>query len=152
MKITIIAVGKWKQCPEYDLFTTYTKRCGWDITLCEVMEKKPLPEQHLKDRECDLITAQIPTGATVIALDERGKNLTSPQLAEKISTWQSGGVSSLAFVIGGAFGLSETLRQRADLVLSFGALTYPHMLVRPLIAEQLYRCESIIKGHPYHKI
>lgn len=152
MRVTIIAVGKWKKSPEYDLFTTYQKRCGWQITLCEVMEKKPLSGDQLKDKEADLITAQIPTGATVIAMDERGKNLTSPQLAQKIGTWQSNGVSSLAFIIGGADGLSQSLRQRADFLLSLGALTWPHMLVRPLLAEQLYRCEKILTGHPYHKI
>lgn len=152
MKITIIAVGRWKSSPEYDLFTTYQKRCGWQIRLCEVFEKKPLSGEYLKEREAELISAQIPVGAMVIALDERGKNMTSPALAKQIGVWQNDGVSSLVFIIGGAGGLWDSLRHRADFLLSFGALTWPHMMVRPMLAEQLYRCEKILSGHPYHKI
>ena len=152
MKITVIAVGKWKQSPEKDLFDTYTKRCGWHVSLIEVEEKRPLSGGELKEKEADLLLNAVPDGATLVALDERGKNITSPQFAKKISDWQVDGLSHIAFIIGGADGLAERVRQQSQFLLSFGALTWPHMLVRALLAEQIYRCEKIIQGHPYHKV
>ena len=152
MKITIIAVHKWKKSPEKELFDTYVKRCGWHVSLIEVEEKRPLSGDELKEREADLLLNAVPSGATVVALDERGKNITSPAFAQKIGDWQVDGVSHIAFIIGGADGLSERVRQQCQLLLSFGTLTWPHMLVRPLLAEQIYRAEKILQGHPYHKV
>ena len=95
--------------------------------------------------------SSIPYGAKVVVLDERGENLKSTELAKKISDWQINGVSDICFLIGGADGHIETTRKRADLLLSFGKLTLPHMLMRAVLSEQIYRLQTIISGHPYHR-
>ena len=87
----------------------------------------------------------------VIALDERGKNLTSADLARKLGQWRDEGRADVAFLIGGADGHGPGVKERADLVLSLGAMTWPHMLVRALLAEQLFRAQCILEGHPYHR-
>lgn len=104
-----------------------------------------------KQREGERLIAAVPTGARVVALDERGKSLDSPAFAALLKRWQDEGVGDLAFVIGGAEGLSGALLARADLTLSFGPMTWPHLLVRVLLAEQLYRAQCILDGHPYHR-
>jgi 23S rRNA (pseudouridine1915-N3)-methyltransferase len=101
--------------------------------------------------EAELLSRAIPTGAAVVALDERGQMLTSPDLAGRIAGWRDAGRADLAFVIGGADGLAPALRDRADLVLSFGRLVWPHMLVRVMLAEQIYRSATILSGSPYHR-
>jgi len=151
MKIHVIAVGRWKAGPEKALFETYAKRLNTPLSLIEVEEKKKLPPTKLKEREGELLLAALPQGATVVALDERGKSLKSKDFAKKIGDWRDSGVRDLAFLIGGADGHSESVRSRADLLFSFGTMTWPHMLVRPLIAEQVYRAMSILSGHPYHR-
>ncbi|HAE02350.1 MAG TPA: 23S rRNA (pseudouridine(1915)-N(3))-methyltransferase RlmH, partial [Rhodospirillaceae bacterium] len=83
--------------------------------------------------------------------DETGDDLTSRKLAAKFQTWQDSGTSDLVFLIGGADGLSDGLRQSASLLIRFGRVTWPHMLVRPMLAEQIYRCRQILDGHPYHR-
>ena len=151
MRLTLLAVGRAKAGPERSLFDHYAGRITSPFTLKEVEERKPLSGALLKSREADLLSAQIPNGAMIIALDERGKNLTSPEFATHIGRWRDDGISNLAFIIGGADGLDETLRRRADLILSLGKLTWPHMLVRGLLAEQIYRAQCILAGHPYHR-
>jgi len=151
MRIHVIAVGRWKAGPEKALFDTYAKRLNSPLTLIEVEEKKKLPPAKLKEREGELLLAATPKGATVIALDERGKSLKSKDFARTIGDWRDSGVRDIAFLIGGADGHSEAVRSRSDLLFSFGAMTWPHMLVRPMIAEQVYRAFSILSGHPYHR-
>ncbi len=102
-------------------------------------------------QEASLLLGAVPEGATVVALDERGKAISSETLAKKIGAWQSQGQSNFAFLIGGADGLDDSVRDRADLLLPFGTVTWPHLLVRAMLAEQLYRAESILAGHPYHR-
>jgi 23S rRNA (pseudouridine1915-N3)-methyltransferase len=87
----------------------------------------------------------------LVALDERGQMLSSPELAQRIADWRDAGRQDLAFVIGGADGLAPALRDRADLALSFGRLVWPHMLVRVMLAEQIYRAATILSGSPYHR-
>ena len=89
--------------------------------------------------------------ARIVALDERGRTETSDAFARRLAHWRDDGVRTVGFVIGGADGLDETVRKKADFVLSFGALTWPHMLVRAMLAEQIYRAQSILAGHPYHR-
>ena len=89
--------------------------------------------------------------AKIVVLDERGETLSSRELADKIRVWQDGGVGTVAFLIGGANGHSDALRRRADLKLSFGRMTLPHMLMRVVLAEQIYRAKTILDGHPYHR-
>ena len=135
------------------MFDTYAGRLAQPFTLAlrEVEEKKRLSGQERKDREADLLLAAVPDGAAVVALDERGKSLNSRALADKVALWRDTGTRDVAFLIGGADGLDGRVRAHADLVLNLGALTWPHMLVRGLIAEQLFRTQCILSGHPYHR-
>ncbi len=93
----------------------------------------------------------VPDGAVMIVLDERGDSLTSTQFAQQLQRWRDDGVAELAFLIGGANGLNAEVRKSAQLVLSFGRVTWPHFLMRALLAEQLYRAQQILDGHPYHR-
>ncbi len=151
MRITLAAVGRDKSGPTRDLYEHYIKRLNWPFSLREVEERKPLPTAQLKLREAELLRAAIPKASTLVVLDERGKNLSSPEFAQMIGQWRDEGVQDLAFVIGGADGLDESLRAAAARSLSFGRMTWPHMMVRALLAEQLYRAQSILAGHPYHR-
>ncbi|MBT4769762.1 MAG: 23S rRNA (pseudouridine(1915)-N(3))-methyltransferase RlmH [Rhodospirillaceae bacterium] len=151
MRIWISAVGRVRAGPDKDLYEKYIGRLSWPVNLREVEERRPLPPAKLKARESELLCGGIPQGAVIIVLDERGKTLTSLDFARKLENWQNEGRGEAAFLIGGASGLDDNLRARADLVLSLGAMTWPHFLVRALLAEQLYRAQSILAGHPYHR-
>jgi 23S rRNA (pseudouridine1915-N3)-methyltransferase len=154
MRFVIAAVGKWKSGPEKALFEEYRKRLKWPLALKEVEERRPLPAPQLKVREAELLRAAISGksgGRLLIALDERGKAISSAALAKQISNWQQQGIGELAFVIGAADGLDEDLKKDAGLLLSLGAMTWPHMLVRVMLIEQLYRAQQILAGHPYHR-
>lgn len=145
MKATIIAIGKCKKnSPEASLIEEYVKRSGWQIII------KEKDNSNQKD-EAEFLTSSIPSGAKVIVLDERGTNLKSTELAAQIAGWQLNGTSEICFLIGGADGHLPSTRNRADLILSFGKLTLPHMLMRAVLAEQIYRLQTIIAGHPYHR-
>jgi 23S rRNA (pseudouridine1915-N3)-methyltransferase len=151
MKTSIIAVGRLREGPERSLFEAYVARLHEPPALIEVEEKRKLdPVRHVA-REGELLLARVPAGAYVIALDGAGKTLSSEQLAERLTSLRDGGTPTLFILIGGADGLARAVIDRADLVLSLGALTWPHMLVRTLLAEQLYRAEAISRGHPYHR-
>ena len=151
MRLHIVAVGKLKAGPHAALAQHYAERLAWPLVLREVEEKRPLPAAELKEREGALLLAAAPTGAVLVALDERGKTLTSAAFAQKIAQWRDAGTADLAFLIGGADGHSEAVRQRADFLLSFGPMTWPHLLARAMLAEQLYRAQQILAGHPYHR-
>jgi len=103
------------------------------------------------EREAELLLAALPRQASCIALDSRGTQLSSEAFAKLIAASCENGQSDIAFVIGGAEGLAKPLLARADKVLSLGAMTWPHLLVRTLLAEQLYRAQTILSGHPYHR-
>jgi 23S rRNA (pseudouridine1915-N3)-methyltransferase len=147
----LAAVGRAKPGPELELFNQYNKRLPQPITLREVEEKRPLPVPARKSREADLLLAAIPGQAMVVALDERGRSMGSEDFARLIGRWRDEGVADLAFLIGGADGHGDQVRERAGLLLSFGAMTWPHMLVRALVAEQAWRAHAILSGHPYHR-
>ena len=102
--------------------------------------------------EAALLRRAIPEGAVICALDERGTVETSPKFAQRIAGWRDAGRTDLAFVIGGADGIEPALRAEADHLLSFGKMVWPHMLVRVMLAEQLYRAASILSGGPYHRV
>lgn len=145
MKIDILAIGKCKKgSPEEILIKEYQKRMDWSV---QIIEK----DNDERAKEAAFLLSHIPPQAKVIVLDERGDNLSSIELAEKIKDWQLEGVSKICFLIGGADGHTDEIRQKADLILSFGRLTMPHMLIRAVLAEQIYRLETILKGHPYHR-
>lgn len=134
-----------------ELYRDYVSRLPWDVSLKELVERRKLPPASRLAREAELFAAAIPKGAVVVALDERGKLLTSEAFAKRLGAWIDQGRGDAAFLIGGADGLSDAVRARADLVLSLGPMTWPHLLVRALLAEQLYRAFTIIGGHPYHR-
>lgn len=151
MKLWLAAVGRAKPGPELDLFQQYARRLTPPLTLREVEEKRPLPVPERKAREAELLLAAIPPAALVVALDERGKSPGSEDFARQMGRWRDDGVADVAFLIGGADGHGDAVRSRASLLLSFGAMTWPHMLVRAMVAEQLWRAQAILSGHPYHR-
>lgn len=104
-----------------------------------------------RDQEALALLRRVPPGAVVVALDQRGTALTSPDLANRLGGWRDDGRREIAFLIGGAAGLGRSVLDRADLVLSLGPMTWPHLLVRAMLAEQLYRAVMILQGHPYHR-
>ena len=151
MRLWLAAVGRVKPGPEKTLFEQYAKRLVPPLTLCEVEEKRPLTVPERQASEAKLLLAALPDKARLVVLDERGKSLTSVDFANRLGKWRDDGVADLAFVIGGADGHDPSMRDRAELVLNLGSMTWPHMLVRAMMAEQLWRAQSILSGHPYHR-
>lgn len=151
MQIVIAAVGRSRPGPERTLFDHYKSRLAMPLTLREVEEKRPLPTLDRMNRESELLLACLPAGAILVVLDERGRTLASDTFAERMAAWRDRGAPAIAFAIGGADGHGEAIRKRADLLLSLGEMTWPHMLVRGMLAEQLFRAECILANHPYHR-
>jgi 23S rRNA (pseudouridine1915-N3)-methyltransferase len=150
MRLTIVAVGRHKTGPLKALQEFYAERIRWPLTIREVEERRKLPPAELKAREGELILGALPKDAELIALDGRGKTLSSTDLADRLARWRDAD-ASLAFAIGGADGLADAVLDQARLVLSLGAMTWPHLLVRGMLLEQLYRAQQILAGHPYHR-
>jgi 23S rRNA (pseudouridine1915-N3)-methyltransferase len=157
--LLLIGVGRLKAGPERDLFDRYFKRAvdisrtigvaGVDFReIDEARARRPADRQS---EEAFAILAAVPNGARLILLDERGAALSSPQWAKEIGKARDEGAPAYAMAIGGPDGLDPSLRTKANSVLSFGAMTWPHQLVRVMAAEQLYRSLSILAGHPYHR-
>lgn len=151
LKINLIALGLLKEGPEHDLLQKYSKRLHWKLSLKQLVVKKNLSGAELKSAEAELIRGALAPNAPLVVLDERGPALTSDQFAQRLHKFQLIGISELNFCIGGAEGLDESIRQQAAWQVSFGSLTWPHMLVRAMLVEQLYRAQQILAGHPYHK-
>lgn len=156
MRLHLCAVGRIRaDQPERALLEDYQSRfnrTGRPLAL------GPLHEVEVEDKkglgmgaEADLLARVIPAGALIVAMDERGRSLTSPQFADHIARWRDSGRQDVAFLIGGADGLAPDLRARADASISLGAMVWPHMLVRVMLAEQLYRAATILAGSPYHR-
>lgn len=155
MRIHICAVGRLRAGPERDLILDYMKRFD---RAGRAFGLGPAAVVEVEDRkgggmaaEAALLERTVPDGAMVVCLDERGKQLASPDFAGLIAAWRDTGRQDVAFIIGGADGLDPGLRARADLALSLGPMVWPHMLVRVMLAEQLYRAASILAGTPYHR-
>jgi 23S rRNA (pseudouridine1915-N3)-methyltransferase len=142
-QIEIIAVGRMKNSPFAETWQDYLKRCAWPVTLHELDVRQ--------DQEHKKILEKIRADAFVVALDERGKPLSSADFAVKIQSLMDQGRPFIQFIIGGAGGLNDDIRKRADYLLSFGIQTWPHMMVRVMLIEQIYRARQIIAGHPYHR-
>lgn len=151
MQNLILAVGRWKMGPEKALYELYEKRIQPTLQLKEVEEKKRLRVAERKRREGQLLLNAVPDGARIVVLDGIGKGLSSRALAETLGRWQDDGARSTAFLIGGSNGHDQAVLQRANLKLSLGPQTWPHMMVRAMLAEQLYRVQAILSGHPYHR-
>tara|TARA_R110000772_G_scaffold24006_6_gene63707 strand:- start:1327 stop:1785 length:459 start_codon:yes stop_codon:yes gene_type:complete len=152
MRLVVASVGKFRGGPLQEMYADYANRLPWPIELKEVEEKKPLKGEKRKTREAELLMGAIPDGAILIALDESGKSMTSPDFAKMLGQYADDGLQNLAFLIGGADGHSQTTLDKADRLLSLGPMTWPHMMVRGLLAEQLYRASSILANHPYHRV
>jgi len=151
MKITIVAVGRLKSGPEKYLWDDYARRLTWSVQLREVEEKKPLPPKQMREKEGALLLEKVPSGAVVIALDQLGRSFSSNQFAQHFQAWMTDGVRDVTFLVGGSDGLSPDSLTRADLRLSMGEQTWPHLLARCMLLEQIYRAQCILGNHPYHK-
>jgi 23S rRNA (pseudouridine1915-N3)-methyltransferase len=134
----IVARGKIGRSPEAELVDRYVKRIAWPTKVTE------LPERGGN-------VPALPASAVTIVLDERGKSLSSTELARKLEAWRDGGKREARFLIGAHGGHEEAERESADLLLSFGPATWPHLLVRAMLAEQLFRATSMLANHPYHR-
>jgi len=158
MRMTIAAVGRMKAGPEREMVARYLDRAvgggkplaltGFDII--ELTESRASSSASRKADEAKALRAVLPEGI-VVALDERGKSVSSQAFADQIGRWRDSGRPAVSFVIGGADGLEPGFVAAADLVLSFSPMVWPHQLVRIMLAEQLYRTTTILSGHPYHR-
>lgn len=159
MRVSIVAVGRMKQGPEREMVARYLERAigtgkplslaGFAVT--ELAESRAGSATARKTEEAKAITAHLPEGGIVVALDERGKTLGSEAFAGTLARWRDDGRQAVSFVIGGADGLDPAFAAAASLMLSFSPLTWPHQLVRIMLSEQLYRATTILSGHPYHR-
>ncbi len=145
----LIAVGKLRAGPEAELFERYNTRLRPKLAVTEVPEGHGAPAE-IKRRETEALLAALPAGALAVALDFSGPPLTSEHFAQRLETWLATG-RDVSFLIGGAEGFGKPILDRADHIFSLGPLTWPHMLVRVMLAEQIFRARSIASGHPYHR-
>lgn len=137
MLLHVIARGKIGRSPEAELVERYLKRIAWPTKLTELGERAALPPAS--------------SGSVTVLLDEKGAPLSSMELAKKLEQWRDRGTRETRFVIGAADGHSTEERSSADLLISFGPATWPHLFVRAMLAEQLFRATSILANHPYHR-
>jgi len=156
MRVHICAVGRLRTGPERALIDDYITR--FDRT-GRGLGLGPLALHEVEDRkgggmepEAALLERVIPKGAVIVALDERGTLMSSPDFSDRLAGWRDAGRGDVAFVIGGADGIAPSLRAQADVALSFGKMVWPHMLARVMLSEQLYRAASILAGSPYHRV
>ena len=155
MRLTIAAIGRLKPGPELDLISEYTARASTvgrklglgPVSVTEVDERKARDS----DTQSERLLSLIPGSAVAVALDERGNQFGSRKFAEFIGRERDAGRSEMVFLIGGADGHAKTLRTAVDHRLSLGQMVWPHMLVRVMLAEQIYRAASILLGSPYHR-
>lgn len=152
MKIRICAIGKDRRSEFAAAISRYQKQLPWSVEVIEKEPKKPnAPTAQRMADEAELLLAAAQGAQIKIALDERGKNLSSPQLAQHFERWKSESLTDITFFIGGADGLDKSLLNQCDLKLSFGQMVWPHQMVRVMLMEQIYRAHSILSGHPYHR-
>jgi 23S rRNA (pseudouridine1915-N3)-methyltransferase len=153
MRFHIIASGRFgrRDSAERTVYHHFARRIVPAPLLREVTEKRALPATQRRRREAELLFAAIPEGAARVALDAGGRQATSREFAGILADWRDAGRRDAAFLIGGDDGLDAGVFDAADLVLSLGPMTWPHLLVRGLLAEQLYRVQCIWAGHPYHR-
>jgi 23S rRNA (pseudouridine1915-N3)-methyltransferase len=159
MRLLICAVGRLKAGPERDLVSRYGERLNatarnlafGPLDIVEIDESRARRPDDRKAEEADKLLAAA-GNSQIIALDENGASPGSESFAAKLGGWRDSGAPSLAFLIGGADGHGDAIKSRAIMTLSFGKMTWPHQIVRILLAEQLYRASTIIAGHPYHRV
>lgn len=151
MRMMLLAVGRDRRGPTAELVETYLKRCPWRIEPIEIPQRSQGEPERRRREEAEKIRQALPARAAIVALDERGDDLSSRDFAKQIDRFREDGRPALAFVIGGADGLDRSIIEAADRRLAFGRAVWPHRLVRVMLAEQLYRASTILTGHPYHR-
>jgi len=149
VRYIISTIGKAKNSDEDMITHKYLKRIK-NIELKQYEVKTNNPEKKIEEEALKLINTT-PKNGKLILLDEKGQNLSSTDLAKIILNWRDNNVTDINFAIGGAFGNGEKIKNTADKIIAFGKLTWPHQMVKMMVAEQIYRIETIIQGHPYHK-
>lgn len=159
MRLSVIAVGRLKDGPERDLCERYRERAvalGRSLSLIgpDIVELPECKARRADERKRDEAASILGKhgGGLLIAFDERGRSIGSEDFSSRIAAARDGGTAAASFVIGGADGLADDIREKADLILGFGKLTMPHQIVRALALEQIYRAMTIIAGHPYHRV
>ena len=152
MTLSIVMVGRTDRGFVGEGMAHYLDRLAHSAEVEQVVvaEEPHGPQDRRREVEADRLLAAVKPGGRVVALDERGRGMTSPALAERIGTWRDQGVRHISLLIGGSYGLHERVREQADLILALSELTFPHQLVRVVLAEQLYRAFTILEGRPYH--
>jgi 23S rRNA (pseudouridine1915-N3)-methyltransferase len=159
MRLIVAAVGRLKPGPERDLAARYRERIAkagrgvglQEIEVVEVAESRARDAERRRVEESIALAQLCPAGAVRVLLDERGEDLGSAELAGCVQRWRDDGRSTAFFAIGGPDGVAINLRQDAELLLAFGAATWPHQLVRIMLLEQVYRAVTLLAGHPYHR-
>ena len=159
MLITLAAVGRLKAGPERQLVDRYLERAeqtgralGLSVRVREFPESRAGRPEERMTQEADVLLSAVPEGARVILLDEHGTTMPSATFAERLGHWRDAGARDVVFAIGGPDGHGPAIRSRAEQTLAFGAMTWPHQIVRLLLAEQIYRATTILSGHPYHRV
>lgn len=150
MQVIVAAVGRMRDGPLRAAWDDYVGRLGWRVELREVDSRLAEGPRRTAE-EAALLRKAVAGAATLVALDPAGRDLDSPGLAARIAGWRDAARLPVAFMLGGADGLAADLVAEAELVLAFGRQTWPHLLARVMLAEQLYRCQTILAGHPYHR-
>jgi len=159
MRIIVAAIGRLKRGPETELSERYRKRAAQtgrnlglrDVEIIEIKESRAGDAGKRVLEESIALANVIPQDAAVVLLDSRGQNLDSSSFAAQLAKWRANDRPVVIFLIGGADGLAKSLREEAELQLSFGTTTWPHQLVRVMLMEQIYRATTILTGHPYHR-
>ena len=151
MRVNILAIGKNRQGVFRELYDFYVKRIQWDIQLIEFETQKTQNWKKQRLEETKKLVSSVPKGSPVIILDETGKLVSSKEFSGWIGEQLDNGARNISFLIGGSYGLDPSAINSSDLVFSFGRVTWPHLMIRGMVAEQLYRAQQILKNHPYHR-
>ena len=153
MRITILSIGKFENSPHKAVFENYLKRLKWKVELRELELKNAqnMSVDKIKEGEGELILKALKPSSKLIVLDERGRQFGSIAFSKMISDFALAGDYDLTFVIGGSDGLSQEVLKKAGLKISLSTMTFPHLMVRAILIEQIYRAQSIVAGHPYHR-
>lgn len=160
MQVNIFAIGRMKKGPEQELAARYFDRFAKSAPplglslgkVHEITESRAQSAMQRMDEEGQKLIEFLPENSRLVVLDERGKSQTSPLFAQNMAEWRDAGTRHVVIALGGPDGHSPMVRERADMLLCFGAMTWPHQIARILLAEQLYRAATILSGHPYHRV
>ncbi len=153
MRITILSIGKFENSPHKAVFENYLKRLKWKVELreLELRNAQNMSVEKVKEGEGELILKSLKPSSKLIVLDEHGKQFGSIEFSKMIADAALQGDSDITFVIGGSDGLASAVLQKAALKISLSKMTFPHLMVRSILIEQIYRAQTIINGHPYHR-